>query len=195
MTDLLRSATARQVAAAQARDAAAFQVACVKYVTLAWRAPHPGIPVRAAELSDRLLGSLLLLGRGPAVAAARRAAARRQIEGGETVLSDIPESEWRIYELGLLAELRLLAREWRGLPNMPTRTDLRVLGREAGLRLRHAHALLASFGGRDATAAGKAIAVLARDDKTVRFSVLAYALYREARGLGLNLKVPHKYDF
>lgn len=194
LADVVRAAAARQNTAAVARDPIALKTASVAFVNAAWRAPRPGIPVRAAELYDRLVGSLLLIGQGPTAANALRAAASRQVHGGEMPLRNVPEAEWRIDELSLLVELRFLAGDWRGLPGMPGRTDQRALGPIARRRLRHAHAFLAAFAARDALSTGKTIAALGRDDRA-SFSLLAYALFREARNAGLAVTVPRKYNF
>lgn len=51
-----------------------------------------------------------------------------------------------------------------------------------------------AFSKRDAKAAGTAIAAVGRVDSS-KWSPLAYALYKVARGRGMDVKVPRKYDF
>lgn len=187
-------ASARQDAAAGARDAAGLAAASMTLAGAAWRWLRPGVPVRAAALSDRLVGSLLLAGQGPTAAAAMWRAASRQVPGGELALRAVPEAEWRIDELSLMVQLRLFSRDWRGLPGMPDRSDQGALGPVARKRLRHAQAVLVAFSARDAATAKKAIAAIGRDESAI-FSILAYALYREARGLGIPVVIPRKYDF
>lgn len=189
-----KRATARQNAAAKARDAVALRVASAELVVAAWRTPRSGLPAPEATVYDRLLGSLILTGQGPAAAATLREVACRPMPSGEIFLRGIPESEWRVDELGLLVELRLLGHEWHGLPGLPTRPDQVALSPRARLRLRHAHTLFSALAGGDAVAASKAIAAFGRDDPSA-FSVLAYALFREARLAGIAVTIPRKYAF
>lgn len=189
-----RDAIGRQDAAAVARDEVGLRSASEALVATAWRPPTPGVPVRGAELYDRLVGSMLLADKGRMVAAAMLSAARRQVGGDQLALVSIPVEAWRIDELPLLAELRILGCDWRGLPGMPGRPDMMVFGPVGRRRLRHAHSLLEAFEDRDAQAIGKAIAAIGRDDPS-GWSVLAYALYREALTLGLSVTVPRRYAF
>lgn len=187
----LRTAVAKQTAAAEARDPAALRDASRAVVAAGWT-PLPA--VYGASLTDRVIGSLLLSGEAGRAASSLRNAARRFGADGEVALARIDESNWNATELTLLRELRLLARDWRPLPGMPRRRDLRMLGSGQRRELRQAHALCVAFAERDPIKAQRAIAAVGRNDPA-KFSVLAYALYREADRAGLKLRVPRKYAF
>ncbi len=77
-------------------------------------------------------------------------------------------------------------------PPLATGRSRRSVGTRSDASVRQA--LLAALSARDAAAATKAITALSRDERS-DFLVLAYALYHEARSLGLAVGVPHKYAF
>lgn len=191
MAPRLRSAIARQTAAAEARDSGALLVASSDVVSQGW-SPMP--VVFGGFLTDRIIGSLMLTGAAPGAARSARSAARRFGDTDKTPLSRIPETEWNPTELTLLRELRFLEGDDRPLPGMPGRRDIRILGSAQRRELRQTHAYLTSLAEHDATKATRAIAAIGRNDPA-KFSVLAHALYRHARARGLAVKVPRKYDF
>jgi hypothetical protein len=194
MTDSFRSSIASQVAAAKARDAQGIIVAARAYVASRNHFAAGAIE-RGAGYPSRFLGSVILLGEGHATADRIWRIAFRQTEDRRDIsLRSIPETEWHVTELELLRQLRLLDGDWRPLPNFGTRRDLPFLYPNQRRLLRASNDLFIAMAARDGKAATKAIAAIGRADGS-EFSVLAYALFREAQRSGVAVKIPRAYAF
>jgi hypothetical protein len=139
------------------------------------------------------LATVLLLGESPHRAAAHRASFVRLDDDDSVVhIGAQSESAWRIYEWRMLMSLRLLDRDFRPLPGF--RGKPTFISASSRADLRRWTALFVAFAAQDAAASSKAIAVLGRHESKV-FSIMAYALYREATRLGMACRVPRKYAF
>jgi hypothetical protein len=194
MTVSYRGAISRQAAAAAARDPEALRAAAK--ALLAASPMHLVIRMRGDCHDARTIGSVLVAGRAREYAAAVRRVAYRQLDaaGAERPLPSIPEDEWNFIEVDLLGELRLLDHDWRGLPGFPERPDIIFLPPSERRRLRAVHAFLTGMAVRDGRAVKLAIAAIGRAE-SASFSMLAYALYGEARRAGVLSRIPRKYDF
>ena len=187
----LRSAINAQNDAAQRRDPPGLRWASAGLVQHAWHRPPVIIRIHAALGYDRLIGSLLVSGQAAEAVTTIRRAMSRFTGSGEVPLDQLTEGEWRADELLLLRELRFLERDWRSLPD---RADMRRLGVSQRRYLANAQAVLTGFAQQNGTELSRAIDGLGKLDKS-GFSVLAYALYAEARHSGISLAVPYQYDF
>ena len=111
-------------------------------------------------------------------------------------MRDVPEDQWGGFWNSNLQTIRILRGVWRPVQQFRTYHDVRRI-----------NALLDAFGRRDAAAARKALDALdkahafAPDEATAtapssrKLSLLVYALYQEAINLGIDVRVPARYDF
>ena len=149
----------------------------------------------SVEIDDELGAFLLTDPVGHATVI--RATLRADDTLSHVLLATLPEAEWPDYHLRELLALRMLDGDWRPLVDFERR--LRWLWRGNALRPEfEANRATDALGRRDPGDARAAIVRLARslarpDSKA--FSLLAYALFQEARNLGMAIRPPKMYDF
>jgi hypothetical protein len=196
MIDENSDAIQAQAKAAADRDPAALRVAGGRLV--AWVVATEGStgPLFDTSIDKRLIGSALLIGEAERVVAnylTRHGRRTWSETEPSSLLALIPEAEYTAWDLDQIIEWRLLARDWRPLP-APAVARLAMLRADGRRRIRWFDALFAAMASNSAAGTAKAIDAIARADKR-RFSVLAYALYQEARSAGIAVTVPRKYGF
>ena len=193
--------------AATARDRAALLIAAdatARAEAASWAVTRAERVAKGEEFPDARwriwiddeLGACLLT--DPVGCAAEiRATLRADDALSHVLLATLPEAEWPDYHLRALLVLRMLDGDWRPLVDLERR--LRWLRRGNALAPEfEANRAIDALGRRDPSDARAAIVRLARslarpDSKA--FSLLAYALFQEARNLGIAIRPPKMYDF
>lgn len=195
MTDPLRSALGRQVSAVERADFAALVEASLDYIATVdadlGSGTFGGLPVMPRYIASCLISEPDSRKRADAFL---RRMVRMPADAKPYRLAKTAEADWEIWSLPDLQGLRFLRREWRPLPGMPGRDDLAALPAGERRELRAGHKVLEGMRTRDGKMLASGIAALAKEDEAW-FSMMAYALYREARAAGIKVKVPVKYDF
>jgi hypothetical protein len=191
VTDPYTDAIARQIEAAANRDATALRAASADLVHAE---PYTAqARRRGAGDPPRYVASVILAGHRIAHSRSIRAIAYRQTEGGEVPLAEVPEEDWDGAEVPLLAELRILERDWRCLPPQAMR-ELALASSTTRRRIRTFDRLFGALGTHDSAQATAAIRAVAHQERP-DFSLLAYVLFEEARRLDLDVQVPRAYAF
>lgn len=195
-------------AAATARDRSALLAGAAAYVIAdakSWAVTRSERAAEGKEFIDARwsvwvgdeIGAFLLT-EPVAYAAEIRATLRTDDDPPKVLLATLPEDEWPGFNLRELLVLRMLDGDWRPLVDLERRLPGWSLRGNVLKPEIEANRVIDALGRRDPDDAREAIMrfarSLARPDRKA-FSMFAYALFQEARNLGLAIRPPRAYDF
>lgn len=192
MSDLITIA-ANVRAAAKTRDAAALRTAAAEHAALTMGELRSSARLTTSTLAPRDMGAALICGAGASMASAlEQRLVNHEADGSDTRIASLPADQWPKRLQSALAHVSLLRSQWRALPKPPDpRWPMGVLARRKHTAYK---TMLANLASGQPAKITNAIAAAGRLDDA-KFSILAYALFAEARRRGFAVKVPRKYDF